>query len=140
LAILGVTFKPNTDDMRDSPSLVIIPALQKAGAKIRAFDPEGMTEAAALMPDVAFCTNAYEAMTDADAVVIVTEWNEFRALDLARVKSLLRTPTVIDLRNIYHPADMSAAGFYYVSIGRAPTEPLQTRERREMLRESQIKR
>jgi UDPglucose 6-dehydrogenase len=130
LAILGVTFKPNTDDMRDSPSLVIIPALQKAGAKIRAFDPEGMTEAATLMPDVAFCTNAYEAMTDADAVVIVTEWNEFRALDLTRVKSLLRTPTVIDLRNIYHPADMSAAGFYYVSIGRAPTEPLEMRERR----------
>ncbi len=140
LAVLGVTFKPNTDDMRDSPSLVIVPALQKAGAKIRAFDPEGMKEAATLMHDVAFCTNAYEAMQDADAVVIVTEWNEFRALDLARVKSLLRTPTVIDLRNIYRPEDMSAAGFYYVSIGRAPTEPWQTRERREMLREHQVKR
>jgi UDPglucose 6-dehydrogenase len=140
LAILGVTFKPNTDDMRDSPSLVIVPALQKAGAKIRAYDPEGMTEAGKLLHDVAFCANAYEAMKDADALVIVTEWNEFRALDLGRVKALLRTPTVIDLRNIYKPEDMSAEGFYYVSVGRAPTEPSQTRERREMLREGQGKR
>ncbi len=140
LAILGVTFKPNTDDMRDSPSLVIVPALQKAGAKIRAYDPEGMTEAAKLMQDVAFCANAYDAMKDADALVIVTEWNEFRALDFGRVKSLLRTPAVIDLRNIYKPDDMSAAGFYYVSVGRAPIEPSQTRERRETLREGQGKR
>ncbi len=140
LAILGVTFKPNTDDMRDSPSLVIVPALQKAGATIRAFDPEGMKEAAKLMQGVSFCANAYDAMKEADALVIVTEWNEFRALDLARVKSLLRTPTVIDLRNIYEPKDMSAAGFYYVSVGRAPTEPSDKRERREMLRESQAKR
>jgi UDPglucose 6-dehydrogenase len=140
LAILGVTFKPNTDDMRDSPSLAIVPALQKAGAAIRAFDPEGMKEAGKLMHDVAFCANAYDAMKDADALVIVTEWNEFRALDLARVKSLLRTPTVIDLRNIYEPKDMSAAGFYYVSVGRAPIEPSDKRERREMLRESQAKR
>ncbi len=140
LAVLGVTFKPNTDDMRDSPSLDIVPALQQAGATIRAFDPEGMKEAAKLMHDVAFCANAYDAMQDADALVIITEWNEFRALDLARVKSLLRTPTVIDLRDIYDPQDMSAAGFYYVSIGRAPTEPLDKRERREVLRESQAKR
>ncbi len=140
LAVLGVTFKPNTDDMRDSPSLVIVPSLQKAGAAIRAFDPEGMKEAAKLMHDVAFCANAYDAMKDADALVIVTEWNEFRALDLARVKSLLRTPTVIDLRNIYEPHDMSAAGFYYVSVGRAPIEPSDKRERREMRRESQVKR
>jgi UDPglucose 6-dehydrogenase len=140
LAVLGVTFKPNTDDMRDSPSLDIIPALQAAGATIRAFDPEGMKEAAKLMQNVAFCANAYDAMQDADALVIITEWNEFRALDLARVKSLLRTPTVIDLRDIYDPKDMSAAGFYYVSIGRAPTEPQDKRERREVLRESQAKR
>ncbi|HVA13661.1 MAG TPA: UDP-glucose/GDP-mannose dehydrogenase family protein [Stellaceae bacterium] len=131
LAILGVTFKPNTDDMRDSPSLAIVPALQQAGATVRAFDPEGMKEAAKLMDNVAFCANAYEAMAGADALVIVTEWNEFRALDLARVKSLLRTPTVIDLRNIYAPADMSAAGFYYVSVGRAAVEPSATRERRQ---------
>jgi UDPglucose 6-dehydrogenase len=140
LAVLGVTFKPNTDDMRDSPSLDIIPALQNAGATIRAFDPEGMKEAAKLMHDVAFCANAYDAMQDADALVIITEWNEFRALDLARVKSLLRTPTVIDLRDIYDPQDMSAAGFYYVSIGRAPTEPQDKRARRDVLRESQAKR
>ena len=140
LALLGVTFKPNTDDMRDSPSLVIIPALQKSGAKVRAYDPEGMTEAAKLLHDVTFCKSAYEAMKDADALVIVTEWNEFRALDLGRVKSLLRTPMVIDLRNIYKPEDMSTEGFYYVSVGRAPTEPSQTRERREMLRESHGKR
>jgi len=133
LAILGVTFKPNTDDMRDSPSLVIVPMLQQAGATVRAFDPEGMKEAAKLMGNVVFCVNAYEAMAGADALVIVTEWNEFRALDLSRVKSLLRTPTVIDLRNIYAPADMSAAGFYYVSVGRVPVEPSATRERRQAI-------
>ncbi len=131
LAVLGLTFKPNTDDMRDSPSLVIVPALQRAGAEIRAFDPEGMTEAAKSMRNVAFCDNAYDAMTGADAVVIVTEWNEFRALDLARVKTLLRAPTVIDLRNIYKPEDMSAAGFYYVSVGRAAVEPSASRGRRQ---------
>jgi len=133
LAILGVTFKPNTDDMRDSPSLAVIPALQKAGATVRAFDPEGMKEAAKLMDHVAFCANAYEAMDGADALVILTEWNEFRALDLSRVMNLLRTPTVIDLRNIYKPEDMSAAGFYYVSVGRAPVEPSATRERRQAM-------
>jgi UDPglucose 6-dehydrogenase len=134
LAVLGVTFKPNTDDMRDSPSLDIIPALQKAGATIRAFDPEGMKEAAKLMNNVQFCSNAYETMESADAVVIITEWNEFRALDLSRVMNLLRTPTVIDLRNIYKPEDMSAAGFYYVSIGRPAVEPSATRERRQAIR------
>ena len=134
LAILGVTFKPNTDDMRDSPALDIIPALQKAGATVRAFDPEGMKEAAKLLNNVNFCSNTYEAIEGADALVIITEWNEFRALDLSRVMNLLRTPTVIDLRNIYKPEDMSAAGFYYVSIGRAPVEPSATRERRQALR------
>jgi len=133
LAVLGVTFKPNTDDMRDSPSLDIIPALQKAGATIRAFDPEGMKEAAKMMDNVNFCANAYETMEGADAIVLVTEWNEFRALDLPRVKSLLRTPTVIDLRNIYKPEDMSDAGFYYVSIGRPAVEPSATRERRQAI-------
>jgi UDPglucose 6-dehydrogenase len=119
LAVLGLTFKPNTDDMRESPSLAIIPALQKAGAKIRAFDPEGMHEAKKLLPDITYCTNSYETMEGADALVLITEWNEFRALDLERVKGLLRKPTVVDLRNIYKPADMAAAGFSYFSIGRA---------------------
>ena len=118
LALLGLTFKPNTDDMRDSPSLAIIPALQAAGAQIRAFDPEGMAEAKKLMPDIGYCSNSYETMAGADALVLVTEWNEFRALDLNRVKGLLKTPTVIDLRNIYKPAEMAAAGFFYTSVGR----------------------
>jgi len=119
LAVLGLTFKPNTDDMRDSPSLAIVPALQAAGAQIRAFDPEGMAEAKKLMADIEYCGNSYETMAGADALVLVTEWNEFRALDLARVKSLLKTPTIFDLRNIYKPADMAAAGFFYTSVGRA---------------------
>jgi UDPglucose 6-dehydrogenase len=115
--------------MRDSASLTIIPLLQEGGATIRAFDPEGMTEAAKLLSGVAFCKNAYEAMTGADAVVIITEWNEFRALDLTRVKALLRSPTVIDLRNIYKPDDMASAGFYYFSIGRRSVEPAHARDR-----------
>ncbi|HEY5209974.1 MAG TPA: UDP-glucose/GDP-mannose dehydrogenase family protein [Stellaceae bacterium] len=129
IAILGLAFKPNTDDMRDSPSLAIVPRLREAGATIRAFDPESMAEAKKLMGDIAYCANAYEAMDGADAVVILTEWNEFRALDFARVKSLLRTPTVIDLRNIYKPADMAHAGFYYFSIGRGPVEPAEGQDR-----------
>jgi UDPglucose 6-dehydrogenase len=122
LAVLGLTFKPNTDDMRDSPSLAILPALQRAGARIRAFDPEGLAEARKLMPDLTYCGNSYETMAGADALVLITEWNEFRALDLDRVKALLKTPTVIDLRNIYKPADMAAAGFFYFSVGRASPE------------------
>ena len=120
LAVLGLTFKPNTDDMRDSPSLAIVPALQKAGAKIRAFDPEGMAEAKSLLPGVAFCDDAYGTMEGADALVIVTEWNEFRLLDLDRVKSLLSRPLMIDLRNIYKSAEMLEAGMDYYSVGREP--------------------
>jgi UDPglucose 6-dehydrogenase len=123
IAVLGLTFKPNTDDMRESPSLVVIPALEAAGARIRGFDPEGMNECRKLMPEITYCTNSYETMEGADALVLLTEWNEFRALDLERVKSLLKTPTVIDLRNIYKPADMAAAGFHYSSIGRNPVAP-----------------
>jgi UDPglucose 6-dehydrogenase len=123
VACLGLTFKPNTDDMRDSPSLAIIPALQEAGARVRAFDPEGMGEAKKLLSDVTFAPTAYEAMVGAHALVIVTEWNEFRALDLARVRALLASPTVVDLRNIYKPGDMADAGFSYFSIGRDPAEP-----------------
>jgi UDPglucose 6-dehydrogenase len=123
VAVLGLTFKPNTDDMRDAPSLEIIPALLEAGAKVRAFDPEGMEQANALLPGVAWCQNAYEAMTGADAVAILTEWNEFRALDLGRVKALMTAPVMIDLRNIYNPAEMVAAGFRYNSVGRPAALP-----------------
>ena len=122
LAVLGLTFKPNTDDMRDSPSLSIVPVLREAGARIRAFDPEGMAEARKLMPDLDYCEDAYQTMEGADALVLITEWNEFRALDLDRVKLLLRRPVVIDLRNIYQPDAMIAAGLGYHSIGR-PISP-----------------
>jgi UDPglucose 6-dehydrogenase len=118
LAALGLTFKPNTDDMRDSPSLAFLPALREAGATIRAFDPEGMDEAKKLMPDLDYCSDPYEAMEGADALILVTEWNEFRALDIDRVKRVMRRPLVIDLRNIYNPEEMTAAGLTYHSIGR----------------------
>jgi UDPglucose 6-dehydrogenase len=118
IAVLGLTFKPNTDDMRESPSLDIVPALLAAGAKVKAHDPEGMDEAKKLLPAIEFCAGPYEAMQGADALVIVTEWNAFRGLDLARVKSLLKAPVVVDLRNVYNPREMAAAGFRYSSIGR----------------------
>jgi UDPglucose 6-dehydrogenase len=118
LAILGVTFKPNTDDIRDSPALVIIPALQAEGAVVQAYDPEGMAAADAELPGVVWCQDAYGAMANADAVVILTEWNVFRALDLDQAKRLLRRPIMIDLRNVYEPRHMMAAGFSYSSIGR----------------------
>ncbi len=119
VAMLGLTFKPNTDDMRDAPSLDIAPALIAAGATVRAFDPEGMHEAAKLLPDVVMTDGPYEAVEGADVVVIVTEWDQFRALDLERVKSLVKTPVLVDLRNVYRPDDMRARGFTYSSIGRA---------------------
>jgi len=123
VAVLGLTFKPNTDDMRDAASLVILPALQRGGAKIQAYDPEGMEEARQLLPDVTMCDSAYAAMEGADALTILTEWNEFRAIDFDRVKALLKTPIVVDLRNVYEPAAMAAAGFRYSSVGRPhPTE------------------
>jgi UDPglucose 6-dehydrogenase len=123
LAVLGLTFKPNTDDMRDSPSLAILPALQEAGATIRAYDPEGMEEAKKLLPDLVYCDSAYETMGGADALVLITEWNEFRALDLGRVKKLLKAPVIVDLRNIYKPEEMKEAGFTYASIGRPAAVP-----------------
>jgi UDPglucose 6-dehydrogenase len=119
IAVLGFTFKPNTDDLRNAPSLDIVPALQAAGAEIRGFDPVGMDEARTLLNDVTWCEDAYGAMDGADALVIVTEWNEFRALDIERVKRTLRQPVLIDLRNIYDPKEMTAAGFSYSCIGRA---------------------
>jgi UDPglucose 6-dehydrogenase len=123
VAILGLTFKPNTDDMREAPSLEVVPALLKAGARVRAFDPEGMEQASPLLAGVDWSQNAYEAMTGADAVAILTEWNEFRALDLERVKSVMKAPVMIDLRNVYNPADMAAAGFRYTSVGRPQAVP-----------------
>ena len=118
VGILGLTFKPNTDDMREAASLEIIPALQEAGVAVRAFDPEGMEEAKKLLPGVRWCENAYEAMEGADLLAILTEWNEFRALDPGRMKELLRQPVVVDLRNIYDPLAMRAAGFDYRCVGR----------------------
>lgn len=117
IAVLGLTFKPNTDDMRDAPSLVIVPRLQAKGARVRAYDPEGMAEAHKLL-QIETCASAYETLKDADGMIILTEWNEFRALDLQRVKALLKTPLMIDLRNIYRADQMAEAGFTYVSVGR----------------------
>jgi UDPglucose 6-dehydrogenase len=109
--------------MRDSPSLAIVPALHEAGATIRAYDPEGMEEAKKLLSGIDYCGSAYETMDGADALVLITEWNEFRALDLDRVKALLKAPVIVDLRNIYKPDEMAAAGFAYVSIGRDTVSP-----------------
>jgi UDPglucose 6-dehydrogenase len=117
IAVLGLTFKPNTDDMRDAPSLVILPQLMQLGARIRAYDPEGMTEAKKYL-DVEMCPDVNTALDGADGVVILTEWNEFRALDLKTAKRLLKRPLMVDLRNIYRPDEMAKAGFSYVSVGR----------------------
>jgi len=123
VGVLGLTFKPETDDMRDSPSLEIVPALQAAGAAVRAFDPEGMNEAKKLLKDLVWCEDAYDVAAGADVLVLVTEWNQFRALDLPRLKSLLKQPLVVDLRNVYKPAEMQQAGFTYHSVGRPPVKP-----------------
>jgi UDPglucose 6-dehydrogenase len=121
IAVLGLTFKPNTDDMRDAPSLSIVAGLIAAGASVRVFDPEGMDEAKKLIhPDgVEWCEDAYDAASGADALTIITEWNEFRALDIDRLKDLMTAPVMVDLRNIYNPDEMRAAGFDYTSVGRA---------------------
>jgi UDPglucose 6-dehydrogenase len=118
IAVLGLAFKPNTDDMRDAASLAIIPALQSMGATVRAFDPEAMEQARPMLAGVAFCDDPYTCAQGADALVILTEWDAFRALDLARIKGVMAQPVVIDLRNIYRPVDMRRRGFHYVSIGR----------------------
>lgn len=118
IAVLGVTFKPNTNDMREAPSLDILPVLQKLGATIRAYDPEGMNEAKELLEDIIWCENSYETMQGSDALVIITEWNAFRGLDFERVKSLLRKPILVDLRNIYNPVDMINIGVDYHCLGR----------------------
>ena len=118
IAVLGLTYKPKTDDMRDAPSLVIIPELQAAGAQVAAYDPEGVEMARAMLPGVEFADNAYACLDGADAAVVITEWDEFRALDLARVKEMLATPILVDLRNIYSIKTMKALGFRYVCVGR----------------------
>jgi UDPglucose 6-dehydrogenase len=123
VAILGLTFKPNTDDMREAPPLEIIKQLQKAGAAVRAFDPKGMDAARSLLPGVTFAANAYDCAAGADALVIATEWEQFRALDLGRLKAALKRPLIVDLRNIYTPAEMRSHGFSYHSIGRPPVTP-----------------
>lgn len=118
IAVLGLTFKPNTDDMREAASLVIIPDLQAEGARIRAFDPEGMEQAKSILADVDYASDPYGCVEGADALVIVTEWDAFRALDLDRVKAKLRRPLIVDLRNIYRTDEMRRRGFDYVSVGR----------------------
>ena len=118
IGVLGLSFKPETDDMRESPAAVIIRGLLDGGAKVQAYDPEAMVEASKMLPEIALCDDAYGASKDADALVIVTEWNQFRMLDLERVRGLLRQPVIVDLRNIYEPGPMSRAGFTYVCVGR----------------------
>ncbi|WP_327754059.1 UDP-glucose/GDP-mannose dehydrogenase family protein [Sphingobium sp. SJ10-10] len=125
VAVLGLTFKPNTDDMRDAPSLSIIQALQDGGAQVRAYDPEGMDAARTMLSNVDFCDNPYAAAEGAAAVVIVTEWDALRALDLNRLKSIMDGDGLVDLRNIYRPADAEAAGFTYVSVGRGATPEIE---------------
>jgi UDPglucose 6-dehydrogenase len=118
IALLGLAFKPNTDDMRDAPSIDIVSVLEAKGAKIRAFDPESIDQARPLMPHVTFCNEPYDCVQGADALVIVTEWDAFRALDMKRIKAALAAPVLVDLRNIYRPDEMRRLGFTYASVGR----------------------
>ncbi len=120
VAVLGLSFKPETDDVRESPAIEVIDGLLSRGASVRAYDPVAMDACRDLWPEVAFCSDAYDAANGADALVIVTEWNQFRALELDKLMELLDEPVIVDLRNIYEPAKMSAAGFRYISVGRSP--------------------
>ena len=121
ISILGLTFKPNTDDMRESPSLVIVSELKKVVSKIKVYDPAGMSNAKKLkeFDGVEWCNNAYDCISNANAMIVITEWNEFRALDLIKVKKLLQTPVIIDLRNVYNKQDMDEAKIKYFSVGRS---------------------
>jgi UDPglucose 6-dehydrogenase len=123
VAVLGLTFKPNTDDMREAPSIPLITALQDMGAKVKAYDPAGMEHARHVVAAVTYCNNAYACAEAADALVLVTEWEEFRALDLDRLKALMAAPVVVDLRNVYRPEQMTQRGFDYVSVGRSNSKP-----------------
>jgi len=118
VGILGLAFKPNTDDMRFAPSVDVIQYLQKEGAKIKAYDPEAMEKAKTIIKDIEFCKDPYEVSKDSDALLILTEWNEFKELDLKKIKSLLKNPLIIDGRNIYNPEELKKEGFTYISIGR----------------------
>jgi len=118
IGLLGLSFKPNTDDMRDAPSLVIVEGLQKQGAAIRAYDPEAMEASKAFLHDVVYCQSPYDVADGADALVLVTEWNQFRMLDLEKLKTLLKTPVMVDLRNVYEPETVRSAGFTYTCVGR----------------------
>jgi UDPglucose 6-dehydrogenase len=119
VAVLGLTFKPNTDDMREAPAIALITALEDMGAKVRAYDPVGMEQARPLMPAVTYCDSAYACAEGADALVIVTEWEQFRALDLDRLKRAMTAPVMVDLRNVYRPDEMAKRGFTYASVGRS---------------------
>jgi UDPglucose 6-dehydrogenase len=119
VAVLGLTFKPNTDDMREAPSIPLITALQDMGAKVRAYDPVGMEQAKGLVGNVTFCEDAYSCAKGAAALVIVTEWEQFRALDFDRLKAIMAQPVLVDLRNVYRPDEMSRRGFAYEGVGRA---------------------
>ena len=121
MAVLGLTFKPDTDDMREAPSIPLVTGLLDMGAIVRAFDPVGMEQARRELPDITYCDDAYTCASGADALVIVTEWVQFRALDLHRLKAAMVQPVVVDLRNIYRPDDMAAAGFVYEGVGRGKT-------------------
>jgi UDPglucose 6-dehydrogenase len=123
IAILGLAFKPNTDDMRDAPSLTIIPKLIAAGAAVKAYDPEATEQARPLLPGVQFVSGAYSCAQGADALVILTEWDAFRALDLAQLRELMAEPCIVDLRNIYRPAEMTRHGFRYDGVGVASVRP-----------------
>ena len=119
IAVLGLTFKPNTDDMREAPSIPLVTALQDMGARVRAFDPAGMEQARAVLPEVTFCDGPYSCAEGADGLVIVTEWEQFRALDFQQMKQRMACPIVIDLKNIYSNDELERQGFLYVGIGRA---------------------
>jgi UDPglucose 6-dehydrogenase len=122
VAVLGLTFKPNTDDTRDSPAIPLITALHDLGATVRAYDPAGMEQAKPHLPDVIYCTSAYEAAEGAEAVVIATEWEQFRALDLERLRCVMVRPVIVDLRNVYRPEEMKRANFRYLTVGRPAAE------------------
>jgi len=123
LAVLGLSFKPNTDDVRDSPAIEVIVRLQDRGAKIRCYDPEAMANARSLLKDTVFCLDAYDCANGADALVLATEWNEFRMLDLGRIREALSEPVLVDMRNVYDPDEMQAQGFRYSGVGRSAARP-----------------
>jgi len=123
IGILGLAFKPNTDDMREAPSIALITALQDMGAKVQAYDPAGLEQSKSTLSDVAYCDGPYACAQDADALVIVTEWEQFRALDFNRLRDIMAAPVIVDLRNIYPPEEVTSRGFIYYSVGRPQTPP-----------------